>query len=230
MVRAVLDGRKTQTRRVMKPQPMPYAGGVHPNHIAKHPAPYIDAYCSERKTDANPRGMSDLWCWWTEDDRQGPVLGRCPYGKPGDRLWVRETWAKPPCDCSTCSDRHWVNYRATWNGEPYVERWRSPIHMPRWASRILLEVVRVRVERLQGISEEDAIAEGLAHVGYSKLLGYPLYSPDPNADPEQHYIKGSNTWDDATACYSDLWESINGKGSWDANPWVWVVEFRRVET
>jgi hypothetical protein len=93
MVRALLAGTKTQTRRVMSPQPGPYVQQTPDRHAAKHPAPYIDAYCSGAKTPENPRGMSAVWCWWTRDDRQGAKVGRCPYGRPGDRLWVRESWS-----------------------------------------------------------------------------------------------------------------------------------------
>jgi hypothetical protein len=92
MVRAILEDRKTQTRRVIKPQPVPFVQNTPDCHPQKHPEPYIDSYCSERKIPENPRGMSDTWCWWTRDNRQGSEIGRCPYGKPGDRLWVKETW------------------------------------------------------------------------------------------------------------------------------------------
>ncbi len=212
MVRAILDGRKWQTRRVMKPQPAPFAGGVHETNLAKHPAPYIDAYCGEPKTAENPRGMGDLWCWWTEDDRQGPSVGRCPYGAPGDRLWVRETWGCPSADHPRVPDGRkptpgdGLVYAANdadawqWRGGPGCSDfvWRPSIHMPRWASRLTLPVTAVRVERLQDVTDDDAIAEGTE------------FSRDP------------------VRAFSALWDSINGKrpfSAWDDNPWVWVVSF-----
>src|SRR4051794_9883732 len=91
MVLALLKGAKTQTRRIMDPQPQPYVESER-RRAQKHPASYIDSYCSQSKTPANQRGMSATWCWWTTDDRQGPGEFRCPYGVPGDRLWVREAW------------------------------------------------------------------------------------------------------------------------------------------
>lgn len=127
----------------------------------------------------------------------GIPLKTCPYGQPGDRLWVRETWAPLTVGYA---------YRAdpVWNGPP-ADRWRPSIHMPRAASRITLEVTGVRVEKLQDISEADAQAEGAArHISPAAFLtghrqGYRL-----------------------------LWESINGPDSWAANPWVWVIEFKRI--
>jgi len=89
-IQAMPAGLKTQHRVPIEPQPGPYAGGVYPGHKAKHPAPYIDAYCGELKTAQNPRRMSDRWYWWTEDDRLGPEVGRCPFGVPGDTLWLAE--------------------------------------------------------------------------------------------------------------------------------------------
>lgn len=163
MVRAILEGRKTQTRRVVKPQPAHIAGiGTVLN---------IDT-----------------------------ITGKaCPYGKPGDRLWVRETWDGVRLDGGGAL----VSYRAD-GDKPVTDdgRWHPSIHMPRWASRITLEVVSVRVERLQEISEEDAMAEGVA-------LAENYRGP--------------------VAHFASLWEQINGLGSWNANPWVWVVEFRRVQ-
>lgn len=193
MVRAILEGRKTQTRRVVKPQP-------HSAHYPQH---------------AEARGAG--WVWMAHDDRPTYTFAtgdfRCPYGQPGERLWVRETWAK--ADSSLIDETF---YRA--DGEvdgrqrafSYVKReprWRPSIHMPRWASRIDLEVTGVRVERLQDISEADAIAEGVE----------PYRLPVHPVREALRHVDG----------FSVLWESINGPGSWDANPWVWVVEFRRVK-
>lgn len=138
----------------------------------------------------------------------------CPYGQPGDRLWVRETWQGPLIDEELEEEFHqspdyfkkpeFCAYRATdtldaINADGEALGWRPSIHMPRWASRILLEVTSVRVERLQDISEADAEAEG----------------------PPKHF----NSWRDN---FCALWQKINGDGSWDANPWVWAIEFNRM--
>lgn len=145
----------------------------------------------------------------------------CPYGQPGDWLWVRETWAGPLADADEWDETNdpgelenprFCEYAADGGPKPeylnadenMVCRWTSSIHMPRWASRITLEITGVRVERLQGISRGDAMAEGC---------------PFPNM------AKGG----DPCGWYAELWESINGPGSWAANPWVWVIEFKRVK-
>jgi hypothetical protein len=127
----------------------------------------------------------------------------CPYGKPGDKLWCRETWA-PHSDMPRSAI-----YRCDRGGD-YQDnvtpnfRWRPSIFMPRWASRILLEITAVRVERLQDISDTDAINEGIPD--------YPDFVGDSPVED-----------------YRTLWESINGPGSWSANPWVWVIEFKVLE-
>lgn len=207
MVRAILDGRKTQTRRVVKPQPSHFTPSPNVHH-PRHPAAYFDAYCNAPKTGANPRGMSDRWCWWTPDNRQGPDWIRCPYGAPGDRLWVRETWG-------TGGYFPWpYGYRA--DGKEYPgECWRPSIHMPRRASRLTLEVTVVRVERLQAITQADARAEGVVDTS-----GAWDHVPGGLLDTSRAGPRGA---------FEALWNSINGADSWDANPWVWVVEFRRVE-
>jgi len=219
MVRAILDGRKTQTRRVVKPQPEIVSLGIVWTHPKK-----LGAYVGERE------------------------MVPCPYGQPGDRLWVKETHARlhdgmlSHLDPDPDSPYWFYVYRA--DGEPanwkhYGEHWKPSIFCTRKASRITLEIVSVRVERVQEISEKDAIAEGLAKVGRCKLATWlPLYSVNPQANPEKHYeTPNDGTYDMPKMCYSDLWDSINGKRkegkpdhSWAANPWVWVVEFRRVET
>jgi hypothetical protein len=192
MVRALLAGTKTQTRRVVKPQP--------------------------REGNDITSGRGEL-AWQTGVGHfivstlpKAPKLfvERCPYGRPGDRLWVRETF--------TAFDVGFVTYRADFNSDPAEDRahgivWTPSIHMPRWASRILLEIVSVRVERLQDISEADAMAEGITVPNCG--CGWGL---------DGDLLSGT-----ASGAYMLLWESINGHGSWDANPWVWVVEFKRVQ-
>lgn len=242
MVRAILEGRKTQTRRVVKPQPSEFAGGVHPANLGEktnRTKPYFDSYRNQRRSICNPLGMSEYWCWWTEDHRQGPDWIRCPYGTPGDLLWVRETWAvasdSAVWDSSwegdsivrlesyamrpedTPYERYYVVYRADDYEICDDEAWRRSIHMPRWASRITLRVNNVRVERVQGIGEQDAFSEGIGNYMLSDKwrgvpAGYRANLPDP------------------VMVFSHLWDSINAKRgfSWDSNPWVWVVEFEMV--
>lgn len=187
MVRAILDGRKTQTRRIVKLQP-------DEDGLAKVTnGPWVDT--SERNY-------------------------RCPFGDVGDRIWVRETWAE-----AGASAPNLKLYRANYpehvpshyeNVPPANEiRWTPSIHMPRWASRILLEITDVRVERLNAISEHDAQAEGVA-----KLRGGFWQHYQPGWTQHQLSARGS---------FVTLWKSIYGEESWNSNPWVWVIEFKRIE-
>ena len=146
--------------------------------------------------------MSDLWCWWQVDDRQCLPTFRCPYGQPGDRLWVRETFRSKQ-QCGETID--WT-YRADCPAlTEYLFPWKPSIFMPRQASRITLEIVGVRVERLQDISAEDAELEGC-----------------------NRFVDSSGSYD-ARVQFCELWESIHGHVSWDLNQWVWVVEFKEVK-
>jgi hypothetical protein len=170
-----------------------------------------------------------------------PIPTNCPYGQPGDRLWVKETWRtalslddlSPMGIAEKCLD---AGYSSPWAPLEYVAdgqrngSWRGwgdavekagpgktrvSIHMPRWASRITLEITGVRVERLQDIREADAQAEGI-----EPYQGHP-----------GRFLSGHRpglNFPSAIAAYRDLWEQINGPGSWDANPWVWVVTFHRL--
>jgi hypothetical protein len=206
MVRSLLNCTKSQTRRIVKPQP-DFISPENTPRITKAPGlhPYIP----------------------------------CPYGQPGDRLWVREAfrfldsfdgnspitvgemclnagypkpWAPTQYEADGGRD-NWMNV-GTAPGSITAGKLRPGIHMPRWASRILLEVTGVRVERLADISKDDAMAEGI------------VIQPDGGfglADSTHYHFT------DPTDSYASLWESINGAGSWFANPWVWVVSFKRVE-
>lgn len=206
MVRAVLDGHKTQTRRVVK----------WPKTPTWHDWDY------EPNVIINP-GTWEAWPWaWHRDGAARAIERalRCPYGIPGDRLWVRETFwdhdqGEPPeWDAEARDER--VEYRASeWDRvDPFdAGGWRPSIHMPRWASRITLEITDVRVERLQDITAADCRAEG-----------HPV---------DWSRSKNSQVHDDAARdWYSDLWDSIHGpRGyAWPANPWVWVITFQRLET
>lgn len=205
MVRALLDGRKTQTRRLWK---MPRG---------------LEWYVSGCMRGEETGDIHDpKSSWWGHVEEMA-----CPYGRPGDRLWVRETHDVRMVGTESWpagQHRHYamVRYRADDGGvEHDIDRatferldstdsrgWTPSIHMPRWASRILLEITDVRAERLQEIGEADCRAEGCAG-GHGSIPDYPY-----SATPSEHY-----RW---------LWDSLNGAGAWDRNPWVWVVEFRRV--
>lgn len=215
MVRAILDGRKTQTRRIVK------CRGI----------------CSVEDTGVPQRPL-----WPGAEDESGNWQWLdCPHGDQGDRLWVRETTR------CTCDDKSFgvVQYRAdesirtmicdqNGEGDPIGTRphkdpfqridkngppWKPSIFMPRWASRITLEITGVKVERLNEITDKDAIAEGIEAVGEPEAFGSYVV--------QVGRLEGR--YSTARSLFSGLWESINGPGSWAANPWVWVVEFRRVE-
>ena len=199
MVRAILDGRKTMTRRVVK--------------IAQHP---------QAERVQHFEGLR--WDWLRYDGLRLATF-KCPYGKEGDRLWVRESFCEAFSNYEEGGEQTTVYYRADGqevvvdDGDGYAETnkdgtlkspWKPSIHMPRWASRITLEITDIRVERLQDISEEDAQAEGAPlELGVLErtILG-----------AKARYRSG----------FVRLWESINGPGSWDANPWVWCISFKRV--
>ena len=226
MVRAVLEGRKTQMRRVIKPQPINFTGHKYivPDHAPK--------------------------AW---HDYDGPFTDFCPYGAPGDRLWVRETWRVGGLDVGGYRSpiRVAIDYKASpeidrtpwvqgatgewllrmrdqtlddanqkgvdqWDHGESPARWRPSIHMPRWASRITLVVKRVWVERVQEISPPDLVAEGVATIHDGCYWGV--------------FHEGERRMQHREAMH-ELWDSINAsKGhGWNTNPWVWCVEFERIE-
>ncbi|ECE6399634.1 hypothetical protein FNJ07_09690 [Salmonella enterica subsp. salamae] len=209
MVRAILDGRKTQTRRPVK--------GVRPdNCLPIHPATATRSGVHTHVMDA-------------------PKHGLCPFGVVGDRLWVRETWATlgnedgHPVDANgnLCSreDAQRI-YRASaiqnpgnyglWtspDGFDFEGSWTPSIHMPRRASRITLEITDVRVERVQDISQIDAIAEG----------GPPDHPSFSKISREMGFSDWSRSW------FAQTWWGIYGREAWNTNPWVWVIKFKRVE-
>lgn len=227
MVRAILEGRKTVTRRVVKPafpatvrELLPLAGSLD--------------YCMPCHP-ANPELP------WEEEART------CPYGKPGDQLWVQETWGEVNLQDvpgiaylaggdvrelrhgrAVFSKRGWrvqspksrENRFQAFSGDLRLcaaGRWKPADKMPRWASRIILEVTDVRVERLKDITDEQAKAEGIAPLPCGRYRC-------------GHDEEGVVTSLSPVTAFAWLWESINGAGSWEANPWVWVVAFRRVES
>lgn len=205
MVRAILDGRKTQTRRVVKPQTV-------------------------RKS--LPHEQRPNWI----DEETGKVV-RCPYGQPGDRLWVREAFIHEPADYCweasvsiPCRPASTV-YRADHDGNTQGAGWKPSIHMPRHLSRITLEITSVRMERLQDISEADARQEGI----YSDrvIVSTNCHSGHHAEVHDDRYFFGNEPhegFECAIEAFAELWESINGPGSWDANPWVWCIEFKRVQS
>ena len=215
MVRALLAGKKTQTRRVVKSVELA-RGGARGVRVAPSTFCYLD-FDGVPGLSWRPFGGCPTVPYPPEK-----VAAASPYGAPGDRLWVRETWALVDDRSKPATTRSGVLYRATDRRERSFsgsEKWRPSIHMPRWASRITLEVTGVRVERLQDISEEDAKAEGAAH----RIAPGGDLSAVFDALPGEKAVPIGYR-----AHFRDLWESINGADSWASNPWVWVVSFRRV--
>ncbi|PSJ15977.1 morphogenetic protein [Nitrosomonas supralitoralis] len=201
MIRAILEGRKTQTRMIMKHQP---------------PAEGYQLSWLVTTTDRDKKHLQGKAHWININgkniNKNSEVYFNCPYGKSGDRLWVRETWQHENYPLGPYESDCQVFYRADYMDDPLGvdlenstdklrRKWNPSIHMPREASRILLEITNVRIERLRDISEEDAKAEG----------AYPIDFGFGDC-----YAMGFN----------EIWESINGIGSWDSNPYCWVIEFK----
>lgn len=176
MVRAILDGGKTQTRRPVK-------------------VPHIDR---------------DAMCELSGNELAGELSAgnyrNSPHGKPGDRIWVRETWNKYGGLLTYRADYDWIeDMKKEMACHESYPKWHPSIHMPRWASRITLEITGVRVERLRDLSEDDAKSEGITPPSGGVLPGW------------EYRIN-----------FRDLWMSIYGADNWEANPWVWVIEFKVV--
>lgn len=212
MLRAIIEGRKTQTRRILKPQPT-------------HDGTFW-------------RWHGGGWGSGSPPLVPGHSMWNAVPARPGERLWVREKlqYFGEPGGLARLMHEP-LHYAADENppGHPgpaittFPDDWRLPkrrgeyipsIHMPRWASRITLEVTGVKVERLQEISEEDAIAEGIRR------------SPHGNRDQWLEYPEGSSAagWEDPRDSFRSLWNSIHGAGAWDANPWVAAISFKRVKS
>lgn len=203
MVRAIVAGRKTVTRRAVK----------HRYEMLKK-APYF----------ATGRVLSDLpgqpGAWMEhryegQADEAASFLVLCPYGQVGDRLWVREAWAQ--INVAQAPGESWVVYRECDNRTDFGGPWKPSIHMRRRDSRILLEITGVRVERLQAISADQALAEGVRRYDRHAEAG------------DWFHIEGiDDTYSaDPVASFAQLWNSTGG--DWDASPWVWVVEFKRIQ-
>ena len=204
MVRAILDGRKTQTRRPIK-------------------------WKQTRFTEIGEREDGSKWPWSEDAEHACDFWHPCPFGAVGDRIWVRETWSSDFANYYP-NDRVWYaadnnrqldidmvdGVRGIYSPESDVHvpfRWHPSIHMPRWASRILLEITDVRVERLNAISQADAIAEGAP----------PSHPSIDCVSQEYGFPDFSRSW------FGQTWQHIYGEESWDANPWVWVIKFKRIE-
>lgn len=203
MVRAILDGRKTQTRRLVNPEP------DSPQLLEARTAEsgYVYAIHANRS-----------------NVHQGRFRWDCPFGKPGDRIWVRETFGD-------CGER--LVYRADTDdgAQCKVNRWTPSIHMPRCASRITLEITGVRVERLNDISHEDAGREGIHTEVWDQTVVARNYAAEDEffqfwSESMPHYVEMNELY---RASFHSLWQSIYGEESFLANPWVWVIDFRRIE-
>ena len=189
MVQAILDGRKTQTRRVVKSN-----GVIH----------------TARKIVFEDEN------WQGESGRKI----KCPYGQPGDVLWLRETWSdctdRPDCPAYKAGKDGWEAFHGDL-------KWKPSIHMPKAACRLFLRVKSVRVERLQDISTEDAMVEGIEFSSIRTFPDYKDYLVKSTKHAEVFHLLNPRL------SFQTLWQSINGEESWNSNPWMWVIEFERIE-
>jgi len=202
MVNALLDGRKTQTRRIVKPQPE------------------MDIKAIQKVITLDGKNRDGFFC---AGDDYGKAFF-CPYGQPGDLIWVREGFTLDHLD------HNFPHYRADMinpsDPPPKPHKWKPSIHMPKAIARIWLQVKKIELERLQQITDQDVIDEGIAAFKCVPGDGYPspLY---------KHYMSTSQreTWiPDPLISFQSLWQSIHGPDAWDANPWVWVVHFDVIST
>ena len=233
MVRAIMEGRKTMTRRIVKP---------------------IIANCLEDGWGGEQQ------IYWTRDDEPIEATRLCPYGASDDRLWIKEAWRTyenfnefSPKEIEKMAknigyENAWapIQYEAdqtriNWLDRQYGPgRYRHAQFMPKWASRILLEITNVKVERLQDITEEDAASEGVAPLFSQKQIHEPHYRMELDLDPMPfknytwHGMGGSDEFSGYSSCatakesFQSLWYSIHGPDSWEQNPWVWVIEFKKL--
>lgn len=202
MVRALLDGRKTQTRRPIK-------------------------WKQTRFTEIGEREDGSKWPWSEDAEHTCDFWHPCPFGAVGDRIWVREAFRVHSRATDVATLVYKASERNSWTEQTHrvpvavcnkpatPEKWTPSLHMPRWASRILLEITDVRVERLNAINEHDAQAEGVAKLREGFWKHYqPVWT--------QHQLS-------ARGSFVTLWKSIYGDESWNSNPWVWVIKFKRIE-
>lgn len=233
MVLRILAGAKTQTRRLLNPQPVRRRD--------------LDAYI--------PCAKPDDWIWEagknddlvTADPATSPtLLKRCRFGVPGDRLWVKESWRaeeREPdmvdgirfqaddafqeiANTKEAADA-WIE--ANDNGR-HGESWRPSIYMPRWASRLTLEITEVRVQQLQSITAEDAIAEGLCAITKDgKTIKYGIADRDGFPGTDDHGMPWHEWSQDTREAFRVLWDRLNGdRAAWDTNPWIFAISFRQV--
>lgn len=196
MVRAILEGRKTQTRRIIK-------ANINHFHIHGNPRKLLADWGLSGLRELDKMNGQVKFDFQTAVDDYSTETVKCPYGQPGDWLWVRETWQP-----NTMPTGWSYYYRAT-DEEVVSGPWKSPIFMPRVASRILLEITDVRVERVQEITRDDAITEGVGALS-------------------DDYTDGMDFFADAVDAFRSLWRSIHGSASWEQNPWVWVITFSKI--
>ncbi|HHT0503885.1 TPA: hypothetical protein ACTW6W_004914 [Raoultella ornithinolytica] len=237
MVRALLDGRKTQTRRIMKVQPSedftPMNMALETDYKARWYTPGIvdkDGYLQPASKEV----------FGVSNENEGYS---CPFGAVGDRIWVREAFRVHSRATDVATLVYKASERNSWTEQTHrvpvavcnkpatPEKWTPSLHMPRWASRILLEITDVRVERLNAISEEDAQREGVHTEVWDQTVvarNYPARDEFFQfwSEDMPHYVEMNQLYQSS---FRSLWASIYGSDSWNANPWVWVIEFKRVE-
>ncbi|MBC4753467.1 ASCH domain-containing protein [Klebsiella variicola] len=218
MVRAILDDRKTQTRRPIK-------------------------WKQTRFTEIGEREDGSKWPWSEDTEHACDFWHPCPFGAVGDRIWVREAFRVHSRATDVATLVYKASERNSWTEQTHrvpvavcnkpatPEKWTPSLHMPRRASRILLEITDVRVERLNAISEEDAQREGVHTEVWDQTVVARNYAARDEffqfwSEDMPHYVEMNQLY---RSSFRSLWESIYGAEKWQANPWVWVIEFKRVE-